>query len=174
MHTNTRTHRYTHVRAHMWSDAPLPLLRVQSQATSPLHQPLSLLFLCSAFPSLCVTFLLWMGPQSSPIIFGLFIWLAFEPGFSVNSIAITHRHTHTDELTDVKIHSIYDTSGLIGFQHSSLSTKNTYTVLKWTTVSLSHYFFFFYEPTQINNMKKMGKNLNKGVALFDAFQGRFS
>lgn len=66
-----------------------------------------LLFLCSAFLSLCVTFLLHEEPQSGLIIFGLFIHFAFEPGYI---------QTHTDVLTDVKMHSVYDTSVLIGFQ----------------------------------------------------------
>lgn len=54
-----------------------------------------------------MTFLLHEESQSGLIIFGLFIHFAFELGYI---------QTHTDVLTDVKTHSIYDTSVLIGFE----------------------------------------------------------
>ena len=108
------THKHTHIHIHTcdqmplypYSECNLRLLHLSISSLSVWR----LLFLCSAFLSLCVTLLLHEEPQSGLIIFGLFIQLAFEPGRSV------HSHTDTDVLTDVKIHSIYDTSVLIAFQ----------------------------------------------------------
>lgn len=66
-----------------------------------------------------MTFLLHEEPQSGLIIFGLFIRLAFEPGFSVSAPC-------TDVLTNVKIQRTCATSALIGFQAHILCAKNTH------------------------------------------------
>lgn len=103
----------------MWSDAPLPVLRVQSEATSPWHQPLRVeavvLPLCL---SLCVTPLRHKEPQSGLIIFGLFYSLRLWTGAST----LPHKQPHTDVITDVKKkkkHTPFMIRLLIAFQHRS-------------------------------------------------------
>ena len=84
-----------------------------------------LLFLCSAFllPLLYVRHFPLRGASEWP-----YHLLAFSFASPLNlgflwTLAITHRLTlsHTDALTDVIIHPIYDTSALIEFQLSNLS-----------------------------------------------------
>lgn len=120
----------------MWSDAPLPVLRVQSEATSPWHQPLRVeavvLPLCL---SLCVTPLRHKEPQSGLIIFGLFYSLRLWTGAST----LPRKQPHTDVITDVKkkTHSIYDTPANWVSAQKHSAVKRTKIQLSFMTADLN-------------------------------------
>ncbi len=126
------THARTHTRRYMWSDAPLPLLRVQSQATSAQHQPLTVeavvSLLCSPF------FMCDIAPLQGASEWPYHLW----PFYSLRLwtrvfllLSCTHVQLHINVLTDVKIglHPIYDASVLIGFQPKNAKSYNDAAVL---------------------------------------------
>lgn len=96
-HTSTHTRMYTHTHTLIHTCDQMPLYLFSECNLRLLHPSISLslwrlLFLCSAFLSLCVTLLLHKEPQSDLIISGVFIHLAFELGCSV--YPCTHIQSH--------------------------------------------------------------------------------
>lgn len=103
-----------------WSDAPLPLLKVQSQATPPLHQPLAVQTVVSL---LCFPFFTCdISPQQEASEW-LYHLLAFSFGSPLNlGFLWTFLQSHSDARfysrtnaikEAIMMHPIYDTSFLI-------------------------------------------------------------
>lgn len=139
--THTHTHPHIPARTHtlIHTCDQMPFYLFSECNLRLLHPSISLslwrlLFLCSAFLSLCVTLLLHKETRSGLIIFGRFIHFAFELRCSVYSC--THIQSHTDVITDVKntLHLWY-ISSLIGFP-----PKNTVQWNMMIQLSYSHYY----------------------------------
>ena len=145
LHTNTRLHIPVHT--HSWSDNPLPLLGVQSQATSPGH-PTSYCGRC-CFSALLSFLYVWHCSSIRSLRVALSS-LAFLFTLPLNLILLSGSHIQSQRnaLTDVKIdsHLWYISGPLIREEHVlmkhndaavfvTLSCMNRVELIAWKEIS---------------------------------------